>query len=61
MHAFLNADLTPERLEGGEPTPAPLAIRRTQAPMNPGQITHNGAPSQLPTHQKTEAHRRNDG
>ena len=34
---------------------------RTQASMNPGQVTHGGAPSQLPTHQKTEAHRRNDG
>ena len=32
MHAFLNAGLTPERLEGGEPTPATLAIRARRRP-----------------------------
>ena len=33
MHAFLDAGLTPERLaEGGEPTPATLAIRARRRP-----------------------------
>ena len=33
IQAFLNAGLTPERLaEGGEPTPATLAIRARRRP-----------------------------
>jgi len=54
--AFLKRRPDPRtaRRRAARPTPATLAIPRTQAPMNPGQVTHGGAPSQLPPHTRRQ-------